>query len=545
MIVISNPEKYHAGLYERLSNENIEENGKVINDSESGSISTQKLVNESFCKQYNITKYKHYADDGYTGATFDRPAFKRLIEDIEKGIINLVIVKDLSRFGRRTSKILYYLQEYFIDKGVRFIAITESFDTGDLSGNSEFMMILKSAFNEMFLSDTSSKIRKGKETRARAGKVMAVYPTYGYKKDPADKNHYIVDEEVAPIVKEIFALAKTGKNPTDIGKILTDRKIPVPSEVVGNNHTRKGAIKRGWNRNTVVKILQNVTYLGWVSNGNTKKESYRSKKIKIVPKNERIVIPNKHTPLVDKETFDIVQDMIKSRTATRVKSHDWLLKGLVCCKECGKKLSVVEQKHPHKTTLYLRCNTYATNTHLGLCTPHSNNLEKVTDIVISQIKKRCMEFLEEERYQRIAQKSMNNLNSKFSIPKQIELLEKQVKQVNIKIDDLYDRKFTKEMEEEDYTRMYEKYTLERAELKQKIQELKEEELKPQKIVDVKKIVKEFVSFKEVTREMLVSLVDRIEISQDKEITIYYKFNILNVAELQDQEQEEETISSVG
>ena len=156
-----------------------------------------------------------------------------------------------------------------------------------------------------------------------------------------------------------------------------------------------------------------------------------------------------------------------------------------------------------------------------------------------------MEFLEEERYQRIAQKSMNNLNSKFSIPKQIELLEKQVKQVNIKIDDLYDRKFTKEMEEEDYTRMYEKYTLERAELKQKIQELKEEELKPQKIVDVKKIVKEFVSFKEVTREMLVSLVDRIEISQDKEITIYYKFNILNVAELQDQEQEEETISSVG
>ena len=154
--------------------------------------------------------------------------------------------------------------------------------------------------------------------------------------------------------------------PTQIGKILTDEKTLVPSEIVGNNHTRKDGIKRGWNRNTVKRILQNVTYLGWVSNGNLKKINYKSKKIMIMPKEDRIVKKGMHTPIIDEETFNIVQDMIKSRAGVRTKSYDWLLKGLVYCKECEKKLSIVPQKKKTKTTFYLRCNTYACNTHLGL-----------------------------------------------------------------------------------------------------------------------------------------------------------------------------------
>lgn len=550
MISISDPVIYTAGLYERLSNEKIQKNGKEISDSESGSISTQKSYNENFCNEHNITKYYHYSDDGYTGANFDRPGFQRLVEDIEKGIINLVIVKDLSRFSRDEVGTLFYLESYFITKGVRFIAVADDFDTGSANSNNsnaEFMMRLKLLFNEMYLRDNSKKVKAGKRTRAEMGKVMTTFATYGYKKDPQDHNHYIVDEEVAPIIREIFALAKTGMNPSDIGEILTNKKIPVPSEVVGNNHIRKDGIKRGWNRNSVVRILKNVTYLGWVSNGNVIKDNYKSKKVKIVPKEERIIKTDKHTPLVDQETFDIVQDMIKSRTTTRVKSHDWLLKGLVCCKECGKKLGAITNLDKNKTkyTSYLRCNTYASNTKLGLCTPHSNNLDKVTEAVISKIKKRCIEFLNEDKYQKIAEKSINKSMNKFSIENQILLLEKQIKQINNAIDNLYERRVKEIIEEEDYTRMYDKYTLERAELKDTMKELKEEQLKPKQNVDIKKIVKEFVSFKEVTREMLVSLVDRIEISQDKEITIYYKFNILNVAELQDQNQEESTISSVG
>ena len=228
-------------------------------------------------------------------------------------------------------------------------------------------------------------------------------------------------------------LARNGKTPTEIGKILTDERTLVPSEICGNGHTRKDGIKRGWNRNTVKKILQNVTYLGWVSNGNTKKVNYKSKKTLIMPKEDRIIVKGMHTPIVDEETFNIVQDMIKSRTATRVKSYDWLLKGLVCCKECGKKLSLVPQKHPNKTTFYLRCNTYASNTQLGLCTPHSNNLEKVTDFVIEQIKSRCKEFLDEEKYSNLANTSKDKImKNKYNVKNEILILEKKIKDKTIK-----------------------------------------------------------------------------------------------------------------
>ena len=180
--------------------------------------------------------------------------------------------------------------------------------------------------------------------------------------------------------------------------------------------------------------MQNVTYLGWVSNGNLKKINYKSKKIMIMPKEDRIIKKGMHTRIIDEETFNIVQDMIKSRTGVRTKSYKWLLKGLVYCKECGKKLSIVPQNKETKKTFYLRCNTYACNTHLGLCTPHSNNLEKVTDFVIEQIKKRCREFLDEGKYTKIANTSKDKImKDKFNIKNEILILEKKAKDINKRI----------------------------------------------------------------------------------------------------------------
>ncbi len=182
MITIANPEKYRAGLYERLSNENIEAgNGEVIetreDEQESGSISTQKLFLRNFCKENGIYVYDDYTDDGFSGASFDRPDFNRMIQDIENKKINLIIVKDLSRFGRLSSKISYYLEEYFAEKGVRFIAVTDNIDTGSIE-TSEDIVQFKAFFNEWFLRDTSRKVRNGKKTRAKEGKVMVTYPTY-------------------------------------------------------------------------------------------------------------------------------------------------------------------------------------------------------------------------------------------------------------------------------------------------------------------------------------------------------------------------------
>ena len=243
MITIKDPEKYRVGLYTRLSNENLEiGNGEVLvereDERESGSISTQKSFLKNFCEENKLSIYDIYVDDGVSGATFDRPDFNRMILDIEKKKINMVLVKDLSRFGRLSSKISYYLEEYFIEKAVRFIAITDDIDTGQIE-TSEEMVQFKSFFNEWYVRDTSRKVRNGKKVRAKEGKVMTTYPTYGYKKDPENYNHYIIDEEVAPTVKNIFDLALKGYTATQIAKMLSDKKVMLPSEVCGNYHIRK------------------------------------------------------------------------------------------------------------------------------------------------------------------------------------------------------------------------------------------------------------------------------------------------------------------
>ena len=536
MITIACPEKYKAGLYERLSNENIEANdGEMIaaskDELESGSISTQKIFLRNFCKENKIKVHDDYTDDGFSGANFDRPDFNRMIQDIEKKRINMVIVKDLSRFGRVSNLISYYLEEYFIEKGVRFIAITDDIDTGSIE-TSEDMVQFKAFFNEWFLRDTSRKVRNGKKTRAKEGKVMVTYPTYGYKKDPQDKNHYVIDEEIAPIVKRIFEYAREGKTPTQIGNILTKERILVPSEVVGNVHVRKDGIKRGWNRNTVKKILTNVTYLGWVSNGNVKKINYKSKKLITIPKEDRIIVEQMHEPLVDRETFNIVQNLIKSRTSVRVKSYDWLLKGLLTCKECGKKLSIVPQKYPNKTTFYTRCNTYAGNTNLHLCTSHSNNLEKLTDLVIEQIKEKCREFLEEDKDAKLtgAIKSQR-LKDKHNLENEIKILRKKAQDINKIIDGLVEDKYKGIFEDEDFTRLYSKQIENRKTLEKQIKALEKQISNNEYTVDINKLLKGFLSANKVTKECIVSLVDKIEVSESKEITIFYKFNILNVKKI--------------
>ena len=256
-----------------------------------------------------------------------------------------------------------------------------------------------------------------------------------------------------------------------------------------------------------------------------------------MPMEERIIVEDMHEPLVDKETFNIVQDLIKSRTGVRTKSYDWLLKGLLTCKECGKKLSIVPQKHPNKTTFYVRCNTYACNTHLHLCTPHSNNLEKLTNYVIEQIKTRCNEFLDENKYMQVANSSKDKiLKDRFNFKNEILVLEKKLKDIDKMIDKLYEDKCKGLFEDEDFTRLYSKQIEMRKDTNERIKCLQKQIENEDSSVDINKLVKDFVELKEITRTMMVSLIDRIEVSEDKEITIYYKFNILNMRKLNDEEE---------
>ena len=214
--------------------------------------------------------------------------------------------------------------------------------------------------------------------------------------------------------------------PTDVAQWLNDHHVPVPSESVGNNHTRRyNEVKRRWNRTSVARIAKDRTYLGYVINGKSKKVSYKSKKVIQIPTEEHIVIKGMHEPLIDQETFDIVQRMIDSRRKTRLYKHDFLLKGLLECAECGKKLSILTQYRKDGTQRqYLRCNTYASMTRLKLCTPHSSSCEVLTQQIIDIIRERFKEYLKEEKLFILAKKVKDSTDYKKNlIQKQISTLQ--------------------------------------------------------------------------------------------------------------------------
>ena len=304
---------------------------------------------------------------------------------------------------------------------------------------------------------------------------------------------------------------------------MTKNKVLLPSEVCGNTHTRTNAIRRGWNRNTINRILQNVTYLGWVYNGNTKKINYKSKKMMTMPKENRIVVKNMHTPIIDIETFEIVQAMLESRRGVRTKTYDWLLKGIMFCRECGKKMSLVPQKRPDGRILfYFRCNTYASNPAFHLCTPHSSNLEKTTAKVIEQIREKCKEVLDEDRFMKIAQRK-----EALDLKNEIMVSERNIAEINSKIDKLYNEKFKGMFDDSDFQRIYANLKKERSENEERLDKLKKKIGNQESTDEIKKVIKQFYNSKELTRLELISLVDKVEITEDKKITIKYKYNLLN------------------
>lgn len=526
MITISNPELYSTGVLLRLSNERIDEYKKY---GESGSITNQKDLLLNFCKENHLKVYDIYSDDGESGAFYDRPEFVRMINDIDEGHVNLVVVKDLSRFGRVASGIDEYIEEYFQLKGIRFISVNENLDS-KTSANFHDDIKFRAFFNEWFLRDCSKKTKDGKINKAKQGKVMTTYPKYGYKKDPLDKNHYIPDEETAPIVTQIFEKLSQGETPTDVAQWLNDANVPVPSKTVGNVHTRTvDEIKRKWTRTTVARIARCKTYLGYVINGKHKKLSYKSKKIMIMDEKDQIIKANMHQPLVDEETFNIVQQLMDSRTNTRLYKHDFLLKGLLECAECGKKLSICTHKRKDGSEVsYLRCNTYASTTRLKICTPHTNNCEKLTEEIIETIRKRLKDYLQEEKYFQLAKnvKDRTAYRKNF-IQAQITSLNNKIEKLNRKIDQIYDDKLNEVIDVSDFERMYKTILDQKEETNRNIKELQKQKEDAVKEVDLNKLVNNFMNGKEITREMIVSIVDKITVTEDKKVKIYYKFSILN------------------
>ena len=324
-----------TALYERLSRDD-----DLTGDS--NSIINQKKMLVDYAKANGFTNCVHFTDDGWSGGSFDRPSWKRMIEGIGKGEIAAVLVKDLSRVGRDYLQVGFYTEVMFREKGVRFVAITNGVDS-DKRESSEFAPFLN-IMNEWYIRDCSRKITSVLRARGMSGKHTSNHCIYGYKKDPNDKDHWIIDEEAAEVVRRIYRMAIEGKGPYEIARILATEKVERPSYYLaqrgmGNHQSNYNAADPyTWRGGTVADILSKQEYMGHTVNFRTYKESYKDKRVKMTPKEDLVIFENTQEAIIDKETWERVQTLRKTirRTASIGKANP--LTGLMFCADCGAKM---------------------------------------------------------------------------------------------------------------------------------------------------------------------------------------------------------------
>ena len=302
-------EKQRAALYSRLSRHD------GIGEGESNSISNQKQMLTQFSKEHFFEIVDYYTDDGWTGTSFERPDFRRMIADMEKGLIDVVVVKDLSRLGRNNAMVALYTEMIFPDNDVRFIAVNDNIDT--TNGDNDIMPF-KSVVNEFYAKDISKKIRSAYRTKALNGEFTAAFAPYGYLKDPNDKHKLIPDADTADIVRRIFKLAAEGVSPYKISVILRNEKVLMPRAYIAEQTGRYNNCydhnhPYDWCNNTITIMLQNKVYLGHMVSNKSTSKSYKNRKLVKNASEEWIEVKNTHEPLVDEATWELAQQIIGKR----------------------------------------------------------------------------------------------------------------------------------------------------------------------------------------------------------------------------------------
>ena len=366
-----------TALYPRLSHED-ELSG------ESNSISNQKRILESYAKQNGFTNLKWYTDDGFSGANFQRPGFQSMLADIEAGLVGAVIVKDMSRLGRNYLQVGMYTEMIFPQKGVRFIAINDGVDSAQ--GENDFAP-LRDIFNEWLVRDTSKKIRAVKRSKGMSGKPVTSKPVYGYLMD--ENENFIIDEEAAPLVQQIYSLCLAGNGPTKIARMLTEQEIPTPGTL---EYRRTGSTRRyhpgyecKWATNTVVHILENREYTGCLVNFKTEKVSYKVKQSRENPVEKQAVFENHHEPIIDSPTWERVQELRRQRKRPNRYDEVGLFSGILFCADCG---SVMYQQRyqtdKRRQDCYI-CGSYKKRT--ADCTAHFIRTDYLTAGVTENLRK--------------------------------------------------------------------------------------------------------------------------------------------------------------
>ena len=532
---------YLVGIYCRLSKDDG-------TDNESASIATQKSILTDYVKKQGWHIAKTYVDDGYSGTNFQRPSFQNMIKDIESGLINCVITKDLSRLGRNYLDCGLYLEVFFPEHNVRYIAVNDGVDT--LNKSAMDITPFRNILNEMYAADISVKIKSAYRARFQQGKFMGTTAPYGYIKDPADHNHLLIDDKVAHVVKEIFDLALKGNGVAKICRHLNKQHILRPAayaaergETGFERHFEGNEDKRYiWSGNSVRSILRSPIYAGNLVGYKRIAANMKSKKRPSKLPEEWEVIPNTHEGIVTQEEFDIVQQLITSRRLPQNKGGFVnIFAGVIKCVDCGcalRAMNVHRRKRPEIIDcVQYSCNNYARNGR-SECSAHNIEARDLFNAVLADINCFADMAVNDEKAVRAIEKRLTETDQSRAkaLEKERKKLNKRLAELDRLFSSLYEDKVMERITERNFEMMSGKYQKEQLEIEARLKEvtetLNESYEKSRGIRDFLALIRNYQGLKELDATVINALIDKILVSErekmadgtvKQEIKIYYKF----------------------
>lgn len=510
-------------------------------ETESNSIGNQKKMLTQKAKELGLTNTKYYVDDGYTGTNFNRPAFQELLDDIEMGYISVVIVKDLSRLGRDYVSVGHYTDNYFPEHNIRFIAVNDMVDSDE--GENE-IALFKNVMNEMYARDISRKVRSAHRIRGNMGEPLS-QPPYGYMKSPENKKKWIIDTEAAEVVRDIYRMCLDGMGNEAIARELQNREVLIPMAYWQSKGLNRGGKKTQpnpykWCKTTVQKILCQQEYCGDVINFKTYSKNFKNKTRIDNPVENWKIFKDVHEPIIDRDIWETVQKLTartKRRAPKKENARKHIFSGLIRCADCGSNMRY-HTNTVNKDIHYFSCGNYVKDTR-GTCPErHYIRADALEQIVILELKRLAIMLQQDEKL--LAEILEKKTNKDFYDEKKFlegELQKAIVRQQSVAslYEKLYEDNATGKVTDEWFTHMSHKYEVERAELKVKIFNLREQVANMQTVQHSKDMfigtIRKFLDMDTITAPLIHELIDHIDVyeaegkgkNKTQRVVIHYNF----------------------
>lgn len=514
-----------AGKYFRLSREDGDR-------TESDSIRNQReLVNDYISQHPDIISVDEYVDDGYTGTNFERPGFQKMLHDIESKKINCIIVKDLSRLGRNYIEVGRYLEKIFPLKGIRFIAINDHYDSFNDNGDADQIIIpFKNLINDAYCRDISVKVRSQLDVKRKNGQFIGSFASYGYRKDPEDKNHLLVDEEAAEIVRLIFGMRLEGYSAKRIAEKLNEMKVATPFEYKrSHGFNFNSGFHTGndpkWSAVNVLRILKNELYTGVLVQGRYQKINYKVKQFREVDEADWIRVEGTHDAIISREVFDNVQELMQRDTRT-APSMDCVypLSGYVRCPDCGQNMIRRTAKSHGKVYHYYHCSTYSNG---DGCSAHLINEQILNSTVLAMVNMQISLLMDAELMAEKADMAQTGRPGIRAIDTQLTSLREEADRYQDLCVKLYQDMHNKIISSEEYQNLNDRFMEKIQNARRAVKEL---EQKRKRVMSVEtadrpwmKMFQKYQGAEQIDRQMVVSLIDRIVVHDKKHVEIVFRY----------------------